>query len=398
MLAGAAKRLPSWFEKLFQDLGISGQIVLPDGSLITTGADAPRFRITVHSEELLRRPHDERSLGEAYLHCELDLEGDMLAILDVRQQLCNRLRAASFLSFLADRLLLPVRRSHKRVIDRHYTFGNDFYFQFLDTQYRLYSHCLFARDDEALELAAGRKLETTWQALDLQPGMSLLDIGAGWGGTFEFFCPRGVKLTGLTLFQNSYDYIRELLERRNFDATVLLQDFLDYEPREPFDAIVTYGVIEHIPEYRRFFERVWQCLKPGGRIYVDGSASTKKYDLSEFTRRYIWQGAHSYMCLQDVVQEALFHGFHVVEVKDESHDYELTMLNWAKRLDRHHETISQLWGEELYRLFRLFLWGGVRAFREDELQAYHVVARRGENPGPRPGLFPRVTAFVKQLI
>lgn len=160
---------------------------------------------------------------------------------------------------------------------------------------------------------------------------------------------------------------------------------------------MTYGVIEHLPNYRKLFERAWECLKPGGKIYIDGSASKEKHGLAQFTQRYIWQGAHSCMCLQDAIQEALYHGFQVVEVKEESHDYELTMLNWAQRLDRNREKIVAGWGEELYRRFRVFFWGGVHAFRNDWIQAYHVVARRGANPGPRPGWGRRFKSFVKQL-
>src|SRR5262249_18280853 len=157
------------------------------------------------------------------------------------------------------------------------------------------------------------------------------------------------------------------------------------------------GVIEHMPEYRRFFERVWSCLKPGGRIYIDGSASKEKYSLSEFARRYIWQGAHSCMCLQELVREALYYGFNIMEVEEESHDYEITMLNWARRLDLHREEIVKQWGERLYRTFRLFLWAGVPAFRDDLLQAYHLVARRGNGAGQRPGLARRISTFIQQM-
>lgn len=392
-----ANHEPGWFENLFAQLQVPGEIVLPDGSLVAWGQGAPRFRVTVHDERILRRPQDELSLGQAYVNGKIDLEGDMLAILEVRKQLAHRFRVGGWFRFMTDLFLTPVTRTNQRVNDRHYTLGNDFYLNFLDTAYRFYSQCLFERDNETLEQAAERKLQTTWRALDLQPGMRLLDIGAGWGGMSQYCCPRGVHVTGLTLFENSQAYIRDLIERNHLDATILLQDFLTYVPERPFDAIVMYGVIEHIPNYRRFFARVWECLKPGGKIYIDGSATKEKYSLAQFTHRYIWQGAHSCMCLQEVVQEALYHGFQVVDVKEESHDYELTMLHWAQRLDQHRAEIVARWGEETYRVFRLYLWGGVPAFHDDQLQAYHLVARRGEGRGPRPGLARRISSLIKQI-
>lgn len=389
---------PNWFEKLFADLQVPGEIEMPGGRVAAFGCGAPRFRITVHDKGLLRRPHDEFSLGQAYVQGKIDLEGDMLAMLQARKQLGDRFRAGRWLRFITDLFLMPATRMNKKVIDRHYTFGNDFYFNFLDSRYRLYSHCLFERDDESLEQAAERKLQTTFQTLDLHPGMRLLDIGAGWGGVFQYCGPRGVHVTGLTTFENSYTYIRGLIASNHFDARIFLQDFLTYRPDGLYDAIVMYGVIEHIPNYRNFFARTWECLKPGGRLYIDGSAGKEKHSLSQFARRYIWQGAHSCMCLQDVIQEALYHGFQIADVKEESHDYELTMLNWAQRLDSRRQEIVARWGEELYRVFRIYLWGGVPAFHGDQLQAYHLVARRGEDRGPRPGLARRVSSFIKQTV
>lgn len=401
----AAARVPgklqaqeaSWFEKLFANLSIPGEIALPDGKSVTFGQGAPRFRVAVHDKKLLRRPHDELSLGEAYIEGKIDLEGDMLAMLEVRKQLMDRFRVGGWLRFLTDLFLLPATRAHKKAIERHYTLGNDFYLYFLDSFGRFYSHCLFERDDQTLEEAAEVKLARTFQALKLRQGMRLLEIGAGWGGTLEYFCRRGVNVTGLTLYQDSYDYVEAIIRRNHFDGRVLMQDFFTYRPEQPYDAVVMYGVIEHIPEYRRLFERMWNCLKPGGRIYLDGSATREKYSLSKFARRYIWQANSSCMCLQDVIQEALYHGFNVEEVKEESHDYELTMLHWARRIDRHRDEIVKQWGERLYRMFRLYLWAGVPALRDGQLQAYHVVARREAGRGPRPGLARRVAGFIKQM-
>jgi cyclopropane-fatty-acyl-phospholipid synthase len=388
----------TWFEQLFRGLHIPGEIQTPRGEVVRFGEGVPRFRIKVHSEDIFRHPQDELTLGEAYVDGKIDLEGDMQAILEVRSQLAEQFRMRPWLRFMIELFLTPATRVNKKVISRHYNLGNDFYVAFLDSKYRFYSHCLFAQDDETLEQAAEHKLETAFRALDLQPGMRLLDIGAGWGGVFEYGCPRGIHVTGVTTFEDSYRYVKDLMQRNNFSGEIILQDFLTYHPQEPFDAIVIYGVIEHIPYYRRFFERVWECLKPGGKIYIDGSASKEKYSLSQFARRYLWQGAHSCMCLQEVVREALYHGFQVEEVKEESHDYELTMLHWAQRLDSIREKLVAGWGEEIYRAFRLYLWGGVHAFRTDRLQAYHVVARRGPSPGPRPGPIRRLFSFARDVV
>jgi cyclopropane-fatty-acyl-phospholipid synthase len=389
--------IASWLLRLIGDSNIPGEIETTSGQVIRLSALKPRFRVRFNRGTLQQTPQDEFSLGQAYVNGDVDIDGDMLAVLDARERLPNRFRFLPWVRFAADLFIRPATHINKKAISDHYTLGNDFYLTFIDRRYRFYSHCIFESDDEALEQAAEHKLESMFRALDLRPGMRLLDIGTGWGGIFEYVCPRGVHVTSLTLVKDSYDYVTDLLQRKQLKGEVLLQDFLTHRAAEPYDAIVIYGVIEHIPYYRHFFERAWQCLKPGGKIYIDASATKQKYSMSQFTRYYTWHGTHTFMCLQDVIQEALYSGFQIVEVKEESHDYELTMLHWATRLEQNRGSIVGRWNEELYRAFRLFLWGGCHAFRTDQLQAYHVVARRGPDAGPRPGRGRRFLSFLKQI-
>jgi len=156
-------------------------------------------------------------------------------------------------------------------------------------------------------------------------------------------------------------------------------------------------VIEHIPYYKRFASRLYDLLKPNGRLYLDASAAIQKYEASDFTRRYIWPGAHSFLCLQDLIEELLFHGLDIVETKNETHDYMLTMRHWAERFDEHRDEIVAKWGEETFRIWRLYLWTGSYAFYEDSLQAYHLVAQKRADRGPRPGLWKRANHFFRSF-
>ena len=79
-----------------------------------------------------------------------------------------------------------------------------------------------------------------------------------------------------------------------------------------------FGVIEHVPNYRRFCRRLWGALRPGGRLYVDASATREKYAATAFTREYTWAGPHSCLAVQDLIEELLFHGFDVLTVRQEA--------------------------------------------------------------------------------
>ncbi len=394
----AARKLGELMEKAVADSGISCAVRFANGETRRFGPDEPQFTVTFNSDKPLLRPFNEYSLGKAYVEGEIDLDGDMMAMQEVRKLLARRTNLGISLKFLYDLLVLPRTWVNKRAITHHYTLGDDFYLTFIDTAYRFYSQCVFHNDDETLEAAATHKLETMFEALELKPGMRLLDIGAGWGGVHEYCGPRGIHVTSLTLAEDSYDYTRKLDERMGLDnCKVIIQDFLDHKPAEPYDAVLIYGVIEHIPYYRKFCARVADCLKPGGRFYLDASAVIEKFDVSDFTRRYIWPGSHSFLCLQDIIQELLYHGLDIIETKNETRDYGLTMKHWAERFEANRDRIIEGWGQQIYRIFRMFMWTGTYGFFEDTMQAYHVVAQRRADRGPRPSIRRRASHFVSSL-
>jgi len=378
--------------------GLACEVVSPDGRSRVLGEGAPAFRMTFNTKDALRLPATEWDVGLAYIEGKLDVEGDMFQVFELRNHLSMGTRPADAFRFLYNLLARsPIAANHE-AIHQHYTLGDDFYLSFIDERYRFYSHCLFPEGTETLEEAAERKLESMWNALGLKPGMRLLDIGGGWGGVAEYCSPRGVHVTSVTLVEDSAKYIRSLIAEKGLSAEVVLSDFLDYRTDEPFDHAVIYGVIEHIPNYGMFCRKVWDCLKPGGRLYLDASATKEKFAISPVTRRYTWPGHHSFLCLQDMIREQLFHGFEVVEVARETRDYELTITRWAERFEEAKEFIVGKWGEQVYRAFRIFLWGGAHSFRTNRLQAYHVVSERRADPGPRPGLLRRTAGYASSLL
>lgn len=380
-----------------QRLRTSGSVEYSDGTLHKVGGAEPSWHIRFRTEQAQSLPLNEYALGQAYVDGQLDLDGDLAALLEVRSHLRKGITPRDAAAFAYRLMLRSPTKVNAASIAKHYTLGDDFYLSFIDQRYRFYSHCLFHNDEESLEEAAEHKLESMWNALDLKPGMRLLDIGGGWGGVTEYCGSRGVEVTSLTLVEDSAAYIRGLIADRGLPGQVVVQDILDHRPSEPYDNAVIYGVIEHIPNYRRFCERVWTALKPGGRLYLDASATKQKFAVSPFTRQYTWPGHHSFLSLQDMTRELLLHGFEIAEVSRETHDYELTIRHWADRFEDNHDLVAGRWGEDVYRAFRMFLRGGQHAFQTNRLQAYHLVAERRTDPGPRPGALLRAADFIGSL-
>lgn len=381
-----------------------------------------RFQLVVKNEDMLRSPITVLSLGRAYVRGHLDIIVDdardeepnakttaenLMSVFQVRDAMRSGTTAAQALRLVTELAFSTPTRVNARAIQRDYTLETGFYHTFLDDEYHLFSQCRFGDTPETpdefedpstlLNAAAKSKLDQVKKVLELEPGAHILDIGSGWGGVTKYFDEHDVNVTSLTLSEHHKRYVEEENEGRKGNHNVLLQDLLEHRRHEEYNAIVILGVIEHIPTYRQFCQRAWEALKPGGLLYLDASATKQKYALSAFTRRYTWFGAHSCLALADLVQELLLHGFEIVNIDQDSRDYARTMRAWALRLDLRHEEIARTWGEYLYRAFRVFLWGGAYGFRTDRLQAYTLVARRGENRGPRPGGLRRAAQLLAGL-
>jgi cyclopropane-fatty-acyl-phospholipid synthase len=265
--------------------------------------------------------------------------------------------------------------ANRQAIETHYEFDNDFYLKFLDAS-RCYSQAVFERDDEALETAQSRKLNFAVDACGLKPGDRVLDVGGGWGSFTEHAGRRGIEVTALTISDQSQQFLKDLIQRIRLPARVLNRDFLLYDSREPYDAIVILGVMEHLPDYPAVLRRLQRLLKPGGRVYLDASAFREKYVKPAFVSRYIFPGDHSYFCLHDFLAAAAKTPLDVLAVYNDRHSYYLTCKAWAENLESARDEIIRRWGEALYRRFRLYLWGSAFAFLNRGLDAYRVVLER----------------------
>lgn len=395
--ADQTDRRVNLFVDVLQRLSTPGVVELPDGTRRMVGNGEPVWRVRFRTDNSLSLPRTEYSLGSAYVRGELDFDGDLVELLEARDHLRKGVAPSVALRFAVRLMLRSPTKANAAAINRHYTLGDDFYLTFIDKRYRFYSQCIFRNDDDCLEDAAEYKLESMWNSLKLRPGMRLLDIGGGWGGVTQYCGERGVHVTSLTLVEDSAAYIRRLITEYGLSGEVIVQDALDHRPSRRYDHAVIYGVIEHIPNYRQFCARIWEAVAPGGRLYLDASATKQKFAVSPFTRQYTWPGHHSFLSLQDIVRELLLHGFEIVEVKRETRDYELTIRHWADRLEANHSVVTERWGEGVYRAFRMFLRGGQYAFQTNRLQAYHLVAERRPEAGPRPSLLRRAADFVASL-
>ena len=341
------------------------------------GPDEPAFTLSIAYERGARAlgSMDQLQVAIAYLKGWLDLEGDLVTALAMRKFFPD-FHPVAWLGRFAPALLRGNKEHDRRSISAHYDRESEFFMTFMDKRHRCYTQGVFVSDDDLLEDAMTRLMDLAIDAIGVKPGDHVLEVGGGWGAFLEHAGKRGIKVTTLTLSQESERYLGELIDKEDLPARVVRQHFLGYNAGgERYDAIVNMGVTEHLPDYRASLRKYAELLKPGGNVYLDALAMRAKHRVSTFMSRYIYPGGSSPLVLHDYLKRVARSPFELISVVDDRHNYHLTCKAWAQRLDAARDEVVRRWGDPLYRRFRLFLWGSAAGFATGQVQAYRWVLK-----------------------
>jgi cyclopropane-fatty-acyl-phospholipid synthase len=355
-------------------------ITLPDGALRQVGDGKSEFHVGLRNERALRaiKTLDEANIAEAYLHGDIDLEGDMLKPFTLRTLFDDRHPLVLAWRFIQPALFGQVY-TNKRAISSHYNADPKLFLSFLDPVFPAYSQGVYAHDDEPLATALERKFDWAIEKCELGPGKTVLEIGPGWGAFAGHALQAGVRFTGITNSEVSQNYLRSKLANFGDRFDILLTDFYDFEPKEKFDATVIMGVIEHLPHYERVLKKFDRLLKPGGLVFLDGSAWKKKYELSTFMVRHIYPGNHSFLVLDDLLNKLGRTPLELMEVHNDRWSYFLTFKQWAVNLEANKDYVKRAFGEFEYRKFRLYLWGAAYEFLSRNLDCYRLILHKPQS-------------------
>src|ERR1700722_2594651 len=149
-----------------------------------------------------------------------------------------------------------------------YDLNDDFFALFLGPTMG-YTCAYYERDDMTLDEAQVAKFDLALSKLNLEPGMTLLDIGCGWGGAVELALQRyDVNVIGITLSRNQHAWTKARLAKvpTTRSVEVRLQGWEEFN--EPVDRIVSIGAFEAFtkPRYAAFFESAHRLPPEDGRM------------------------------------------------------------------------------------------------------------------------------------
>ena len=263
-------------------------------------------------------------------------------------------------------------RPHFEEIQAHYDLSDDFFGLFQDPS-RTYSCAFYERDDMTLGEAQLAKIDRALGKLDLRPGMTLLDVGCGWGSAMKRAVESyDVNVVGLTLSKNQCMYCEELLADLDTDRThqVFLRGWEEFD--EPVDRIVSIEAFEAFPKerYGAFFETCHRILPDGGRLVLQTIMGhpLKRWpemgipivmsDLKfmRFIAKEIFPGG-SIPCDEDIVEYSGRAGFSVQHAETLNPHYVRTLKTWATNLEAARDAAVAATSVEIYDRYMRYLTG-----------------------------------------
>lgn len=346
--------------------------------------------ITIHNPQVYNAVLSGGTLGfaEAYLNgwwdCpRLDKLFTRLLSADINKKMLGVAKLKFLLS--AAWYALFNHQSEARayqVGEAHYDIGNDLYERMLDSS-MTYS-CAYWPGAQNLETAQRQKLDLICRKLELKPGMTLLDIGCGWGGLAAHAAHYyGVSVTGITISKEQ----QKLAEQRceGLPVEILLQDYRSLQGQ--FDRVVSVGMFEHVgpKNYRVFFETARRLLKPDGLflLHTIGEEETT-HATDPFIHKYIFPNGK--VASRKHLSDATMDLFRLEDWHNFGPDYDKTLMAWAQRFEQRWPEISDRYSARFYRMWRFYLYCSAGFFRSRKGQLWQVVLAHPERLQPYQSL------------
>jgi len=318
----------------------------------------------------------ELGLGESYMDGWWDCQAiDQLVDRVLRARLDKKIRGNWKILFHILRSRIFNLQSSARAFEigqHHYDLGNDLYRAMLDK--RLNYTSAYWRDASNLDQAQEAKLDLVCRKIGLEPGMTVLELGCGWGSFAKYAAEKyGVEVQGVTVSAEQVELGMKL--SRGLPVELLLQDYRDVEGE--YDRVISIGVMEHVgyKNYRTYMEVVNRTLKPGGiGFFHTIGKNTSDVVTNAWTEKYIFPNGKVPSIAQ---MAAAMEGLFVVE---DWHNfgpyYDPTLMAWHANFERAWPELKDLYGERFYRMWRYYLLSSAGGFRSRYTQLWQVVFTR----------------------
>jgi cyclopropane-fatty-acyl-phospholipid synthase len=274
---------------------------------------------------------------------------------------------------------MQAKRRAYNIGEKHYDIGNDLYQAMLDK--RMNYSCAYWAEAENLDDAQEAKLELSCLKLGLKPGLSVLDIGCGWGAFARHAAEKhGARVTGITVSKEQVALAGKLCQGLPVD--IRLKDYRSLDGR--FDRVVSIGMIEHVgyKNYRTYLKIVNRSLADDGLFLLQTiGSSTSEIRGDAWMDKYIFpDGMLPSPAYLTKAAEGLF-------VLEDWHNfgthYDRTLMAWHANFVENWEKISRnpKYDQRFFRMWSYYLLSCAGAFRARKNQLWQIVCSKKGVPG-----------------
>ncbi len=371
------------------------EIEFPGGEVRTFGqASDSKVKVTINDFKTLRSLvlTPDPALGEAYMDKSIIIEDDnlydLLSLLakNISNQpdslLSKFLAVNSKLRFWFQKSNLPTRS--KKNVEHHYDLSPELYKLFLDEDQQ-YSCAFFQKEDDSLEQAQINKKQHISKKLLLEPGMTVLDIGCGWGGlSLSLAKHYDVNVLGITLSEEQKLIAEARASKEGLQDKVSFK-ILDYRTDcGTFDRIVSVGMFEHVGtrNYIDYFEAIRNKLKKNGiaLIHTIGRMAPPGNN-SPWLDKYIFPGGYS-PALSEMVASVEKNYLCITDVEVWRLHYAKTLRHWHSRFTENEKLIREIYGDRFCRMWRYYLISSEISFRYYQHVVFQVQITKEQEAVP----------------
>ena len=377
-----SKIIKKYFNKNNQT---SFKVIFKDGEVLEIGDGNPKFVVrvngTIDKKSLLTST--SLALGEAYMDKKLDMEsGDLYDALDI---VLGKLDEFNFNESALSKLMFTStsKKNQKKEVTSHYDIGNDFYSLWLDKTMS-YSCAYFKKEDDTLYEAQLNKIDYILKKLQLKEGMSLLDIGCGWGYLLiEAAKKYKINGVGITLSEQQYLKFKERIKEEKLEEylTVKLMDYRELEKSKlKFDRVVSVGMLEHVgrDNYNIFFKNVDAVLKEQGLFLLHYISGRKEHSGDPWIKKYIFPGG-VIPSLREIINIGSEFDYYTLDVESLRRHYQKTLLCWYDNYKNNIDEIEKMFDERFVRMWELYLSSCAASFNNGVIDLHQILFSKGNN-------------------
>ena len=273
----------------------------------------------------------------------------------------------------------------RRNVAHHYDLDDRLYQLFLDED-RQYSCAYFTHENATLEQAQQAKKRHITAKLLVEPGMSVLDIGCGWGGLALYLAKysKAGRVYGITLSHEQQKTASARAAAADVSSTIsfALEDYRKAQGK--FNRIVSVGMFEHVgaPFFGVYLKSCMNLLSDDGimLLHTIGNAD-EPAPTNPFVAKYIFPGGYV-PSLSEICKEAELLGFIITDVEVLRLHYAYTLQEWRKRFLASRAEAVALYDDRFCRMWEFYLSASETAFRFEGIEVFQIQLAKRQNSVP----------------